>query len=347
MGNNLIKIAYVLTSNCKDSYADMNLISVWSLRKTNPTAKILLVCDTETVQAIKTSQHQIKQEIDEIISVDVPANSASFRNRYIKTNLRHYVNGPFLYLDGDTLIRDDLSPIFNTQASLAGVPNHSGTGLPSEIPPSELKIYEKLGWSLPSNYYVNGGVLFFADHPEVYEFCSLWHERWKECSSTIGKHLDQPSLNRAIDDSKINFAWLEHRFNAQVHARPHTAWNAAIWHIYLSEPHASLKNVLAQALAQYRQGTPITSGKVAKLCQRPHPWLINNPLDSFAVSSLKNNATLLNPNQWERLWLADQYLATFSQIYYKNRNKFIHKLPLFKSIANKLKSLITPNSFKS
>lgn len=308
MNSSRIKIVYVLTSNCEDTYADMNLISVWSLRQTNPTAKILLVCDTKTVKAIKTNQHPIEQEVDEIIAVDVPANSPSFRNRYIKTNLRNYIDGVFLYLDADTLIRDDLSPIFNNQASLAGVPNHSGSGLPSEIPPSELKIYEQLGWSLPSHYYVNGGVIFFADYPEVYEFCNLWHQRWRECSSTIGKHLDQPSLNRAIDGSKINFAWLDHCYNAQVHARPHTAWDATIWHIYLSERHPSPKNILAEAIKQYREGNYMSSKDIAKLCQRPHPWLVSNIIDLLAINSLKKNSIFLSGNSWERLWLANQYL---------------------------------------
>lgn len=346
MSSNPIQIAYVLTSNCEDTYTDLNLISLWSLRETNPTAQVILVCDCETVQAIKNSQHRIEQEVDKIISVDVPANSPGFRNRYLKTNLRHYVEGPFLYLDADTLIRDDLSPIFNTKASLAGVPNHSGTGSPSEIPSSELKIYEKLGWSLPSNYYVNGGVLFFADHSEVYEFCNLWHQKWIECSSTIGKHLDQPSLNSAIDDTQIHFTWLDHPYNAQVHARPHTAWDARIWHIYLSEPHPSPKNVLAQALVQYRQGTSMSSHDIAKLCQRPHPWLINNPLHWLAIRNLKKKSSILGPNRWERLWLADQYSSSFLQIYHKLRNQIINKLRSVKLLTGKLNSLLSLSNFK-
>lgn len=321
-----IQVAYVLTSSGEDIYADMNLVSLRSLRHSNPQTKVVLVCDSQTVQALESCNHKILKEADEIVSVNLSSQSANFRNRFIKTSLRQHLSGSFLYLDGDTLIRDDLLQIFLSNASLAGVPNHNGIGSYQEIPGTELEVFEKFNWSLPS-HYVNGGVLYFSDHPDTYVFCNLWHEKWLGCSTQTGKHFDQPSLNSAIKDSKINFTWLDHRFNAQVHARPHTAWGAAIWHIYFSGPHVTPKTVFEKALEESKHTYLISSVEVARFCQRPHPWLVDNPLDWLAISSMKNDKNIFNGDRWERLWLADKYglfLKRLSQqvlIYLHPRNR--------------------------
>jgi hypothetical protein len=301
-----IQVAYVLTSSGEDIYADMNLISLRSLRYSNPQTRVVLVCDSQTVQALELYKHKILEEADEVVSVNSSSQSASFRNRFVKTSLRQHLTGSFLYLDGDTLIRDDLSQIFLTNAFLAGVPNHNGSGSHQEIPGTELEVFEKFNWSSPS-HYVNGGVLYFSDQPDTYIFCNLWHEKWLECSTQTGKHFDQPSLNSAIKDSEISFTWLDHRFNAQVHARPHTAWGAAIWHIYFSGHHATPKTVLEKALEKSKHKYLISAVEVARFCQRPHPWLVSNPLDWLAISSMKSDQNIFNGDRWERLWLADKY----------------------------------------
>jgi len=319
-----MKIVYVLTSDCNDIYADMTLISLWSLRQSNPKAYIILICDENTVEAIEQHKHRIAEEPDEIISVKVPRASPGFRNRYIKTTIRQRLDGLFLYLDSDTLVRGDLDLIFTNDALLAGVPNHNETVLTCKIPISEIQIFEKMGWDLSSNYYVNGGVLLFADSPEVHKFCNLWHEKWLECSSKMGIHRDQPSLNSAIHESKIDFTWLDHRYNAQVHARPNKAWQAVIWHIYLSDLHASPKTVMDKAIKDFRNKNSLSAADISKYCRYQHPWLIQNPLDWLAVYCLNKDSRILGPNRWERLWLANQYglsfLELFRQIFHTMHN---------------------------
>ena len=294
---------------------------------------------------MENCQHPIVHEADEVISVITPNKPANFRNRFIKTSLRQYLSGSFLYLDADTLVRDDISSIFSNQASLAGVPNHNGAGTSSEIPGSEMLTFTQLNWSLPS-HYVNGGVIFFSDTPETYTFCNLWHQKWLECTAKIGKHFDQPSLNYAIDQSRINFTWLPHKFNAQVHARPHTAWNAVLWHIYLSEPHASPRNVLADALVRQEKDFLISPDEVQELTQRSHPWIINNILDLVAIGSLKKKKLILGPNNWERLWLSGSYLSAIFQVYNLSRKIILYQLRFLKSIANKSNKLRSPSNLK-
>lgn len=301
-------VCYVLTSDGTDSYADMNLISAWSVRASNPLVRLVVLSDTVTQKALEVRRHPILTEVDEFQSIEVPPASLGFKNRYIKTSLRSRLEGPFLFLDGDTLVRDDLTPIFETEAALAGVPNHSGSGHPSEMPETERVIFKEMGWDFPEKYYVNGGVLFFSEHPDAYRFCDLWHKRWLECSEKTGRHFDQVSLNRALADSRADFAWLDRRFNAQVHARPSCAWGAAIWHIYLSGHHASPKTVLDDCLKRMRSGRPVNRFLVAEACQREHPWLVSNPVDWIAIGGFHRHHGLLDGTDWEHLWLADEHL---------------------------------------
>jgi hypothetical protein len=307
-------VCYVLTSDGTDSYADMNLISAWSVRQSNPQVRIVIFSDIGTKRALEAAQHPILTEVDEFRVVKTPVQSAGFTNRFIKTSLRRWIEGAFLFLDGDTLVRGDLSPVFEMNAALAGVANHSGSGHPSEMPETESAVFKEMGWDLPETYYVNGGVLFFSDHPDAYRFCELWHKRWLECSGKTGRHFDQVSLNRSLADSGSDFAWLDGRFNAQVHARPACAWGAAIWHIYLSGHHVSPKTVLDDCLNQMRRGQPVNRSMVAEVCQREHPWLISNPIDWFAVGGFHRHQELLDGTDWEHLWLADEHLKAIKQI---------------------------------
>ncbi|MDH6063711.1 hypothetical protein, partial [Umezakia ovalisporum] len=141
--------------------ADMNLISLRSLRYSNPNAKITLVCDINTVQSLETCKHPILQEANQTISVKTLDQPASFRNRFIKTSLREHLSGDFLYLDADTVIRGDLTPIFNLKTSFAAAPNHSGSGDPAEMPFDEKENFDLLGWALPTQYYVICRSLFY------------------------------------------------------------------------------------------------------------------------------------------------------------------------------------------
>lgn len=302
-----MQIAYVLTSNGKDVYADMNLISLRSLRYSNPNAQIILVCDSDTVQSLETYNHAILQEADQIISVKTPDQPASFRNRFLKTSLRKHLSGDFLYLDADTVIRGDLSPIFNIKTSFAAAPNHSGSGDPAEIPPDERENFALLEWSLPTEYYVNGGVLFFADTPDTDKFCQLWHQKWLASAEKRGSFRDQPSLNSAIADSGVSFSWLPHCFNAQVDVRPIYAPDAVIWHLYSSNGGIAMKTVFDRYIDRLQKRENITSRHIEHLCNRQHPWQINNLVDWWCVNRLLSYQHFLKVNSLERLWMSKNY----------------------------------------
>ncbi len=313
------QVVYVLTSDGGDLYADMNLVSVWSLRHSNPGVRIVLLCDSQSAVALRRTAHPILEEVDALLSVGAPEGSPSFRNRFVKTSMRRHVDGAFLYLDGDTLIRRPLAGMAPEDAALAGVPNHNGTGSPAEIPGIETGIYSQMDWELPRRY-ANGGVLLFSNHPSTYAFSQLWHRKWLDSSRRSAKHFDQPSLNSAIHESGVPFAWMEHRFNAQVHVRPHTAWGAAVWHFYLSDLHVSPKAALERVIELVRAGSSGAREETQWWCEQSHPWRVDRPTDLLVVSRLMKPGRLLGENDWERLWLAGEHRAALGMLGNQLRN---------------------------
>lgn len=319
MSCKIIKIVYVLTSNCNDIFADMNLISLWSLRQSNPDAHVSIIVDTLTMQNLVSKRHPILKESCEFIEINSSHESPAFRNRSIKTQIRKYIDGAFLYLDADTIICKNLSLLFNIKSLVAGVPNYNGKGDCSEIPSNEKEILQEMNWEVCPDHYTNGGVLFMADHPDVHDFCSIWHKRWTERLQKTGMYFDQPALNQALHESCVDFSWLPHKYNAQVSARPCTAANAAIWHIYSSRKSKQPKNVLNDLIQKKRQGITVSQISLADVCSKKHPWIINNLIDKHAVSKIQSSCGLVKFYSWEWLWLCGKYFqatkAAFRSIF--------------------------------
>ena len=108
------KIVYVLASSQEDYFLEQCLISLKFLRKYNPEAYVVLVCDDTTESSLNGNRQDIKLLINELKSIQFerPVNKVE-RSRLMKVNLRKYVEGDFLYIDCDTIIVNDLSEIDN------------------------------------------------------------------------------------------------------------------------------------------------------------------------------------------------------------------------------------------
>lgn len=238
----------------------------------------------------------------------------------MKTQVRKYVTGTMLYMDGDTIIRGNLAEVFQVKAMVAGVPNHNGLGVGSEIPQGEKDILSSLNWNTNPPFYVNGGVLFMDDLPETHALCELWHKCWNESFRITGQYYDQPALNEALHKSGVSFTWLDHRYNAQVHARPSTALDAVIWHIYSSNRHSTPPNFLDELTALQRTGVTDVREQLIVKCSAPHPWIASNALDRAAIRSMVGNKRMLDYNRWERLWLTRQYKQLASMLFRRLRN---------------------------
>lgn len=298
-------VVYVLTSEGSNYFANMTWLSIMSLSLSNPSIEKILVCDFQTKYYLEQINHIVLGECDRLIEVKTPQGKNEFRNRYIKTSLRQRISGSFLYLDADTLIRGDLSPIFQTEASFSAATNHSGSGLPQEIPQVEKAVFENLGWPLPQKHYINGGVLFFKEDRETHNFCELWHHKWLESFEKTGSSRDQPSLNSALSDSNISFSLLPHKFNAQVEAKPSYAPEAVVWHLYSSSSMA-MQTLFDQYLEYLMSDKNLPLKKVEQLCQRSHPWPTNNLIDRWCAGRLLQHESI-SFSSFERLWMRRQH----------------------------------------
>ena len=116
------KIVYVLASSQEDYFLEQCLISLKFLRKYNPEAYVVLVCDDTTESSLNGNRQDIKLLINELKSIQFerPVNKVE-RPRLMKVNLRKYVEGDFLYIDCDTIIVNDLSEIDNFTFSIGAV----------------------------------------------------------------------------------------------------------------------------------------------------------------------------------------------------------------------------------
>jgi hypothetical protein len=210
-------------------------------------------------------------DVDVYVHFDTPEGNASFRNRFLKTNLRNLVNGSYLFLDSDTLVRGDLSEVFSTESDIAGAPNHSKDTVQDQIWYQDRAVLTRLGWRVRSDVYINGGAMLCHDTPGARRFAGDWHAKWLTSYRETHGYRDQPALNAAVFDSGVRLTVLPHRFNAQFKTQVSTARDAVIWHCYAGAGNAPVTQFEALAEALLR-GADLRRDAVEAAMTRPHPW---------------------------------------------------------------------------
>ena len=190
------KIVYVLVSDSEDHYTEMAMLSVYCARKYSPTCAIELVLDVATKSNLTGHRAKLLEMVDTVTVVDVKGQNNAFTSRIIKTQLRNYVEGDYLYVDIDAVPVADLSSVFSLDTDLAMAHDHN-------VPPEkfifydyEREIFDKTGWPLPTRYF-NSGVMLVKDTQKVRDFFECWHGLWQQ-NSKLGLHKDQPPMHEAI-----------------------------------------------------------------------------------------------------------------------------------------------------
>lgn len=193
------KIVYSCTSDSGDIYMEQTYFSVYSLKYHNPDAYSILVVDRQTEEALKGGQRwKILAFFNEKVVVDCPQGyNKMLRSRYVKTGIRQFVEGDYLYIDADTIITGPLSEIDNISGNICAVGDKHV--LLKEHPKKDVikRISEKVGWDFDEErYYFNSGVMFVRDNQQTRGFYQLWQQVWTE-NIKIGVHQDQPALAKA------------------------------------------------------------------------------------------------------------------------------------------------------
>jgi hypothetical protein len=308
---------YVVTSRGKDVYSAMTRISMASLRISNPGCKAVVVVDAASLVCMKQTRDPLLQEADEVLAFETPEGVDTFRNRFIKTNLRNLVDGQYLFLDSDMLIRGDISTLFDHETDIACAANHSKDLVEEQIWEEDSTTLSRLGWECRSDVYVNGGLMLCNDTDAARKFSADWHARWLHAHARIGGYRDQPALNSALRNTNIGLAVVPHRFNAQFKTAVRTAKDATIWHFYsgANEPPTTEFEALTARLVC---GGSLANPAVEAIMRRPLPWLYRSWLDDWRAREIDRKGSF---DEIDKAWFAGDRAQRRKQLLGRLRRK--------------------------
>lgn len=190
------QIIYSIISSEQDHYLEQLIMSVYSLRMHNPKVSVTVVTDSSTASTFIGWRSCIKEMINhlQVIPILKEYNQIQ-RSRYLKTNLRKFIKGDYLFIDTDTIICGSLEEIDNTDADIALVADCNGNLLLDEQ--SVINRCHIAGFDNMNNQpYFNSGVMFVRDTIATHKLYTEWYTQWQH-SLTQGINLDQPSMNYA------------------------------------------------------------------------------------------------------------------------------------------------------
>lgn len=300
-----LSIAYVITSDGQDIFADMALVSMLSVRATNEQARILLVCDASSAQALKNCRHRILEVCDELVHVETPSGEPTFRNRWIKTQLCRYVPGPGLYVDADMLVRGSLAELPALAPELGVVANHNQPDLADQIWVEDADFLESMGWPRTFEFYANGGLQFYQPCAGVERFYEAWHRLWFDGVKATGRLRDQPSLNTAIRESGIRITRLPEQYNLQLRAVQYGVSSALVWHFWaaIELQDSAFRRLLKAAPTM---GLNELQSLVRRVIAQPYPYPNQDFLGRRIGRKIEDG---LQVTTFERTWLTDRKAA--------------------------------------
>lgn len=191
------KIVYVLVSDITDFYLEQALISIFSLRYYNPNAYVEVVVDDATYSSLFTNNRNIKEYVNNIVSVSVPPKYNKLQSsRYLKTNLRNLIDDDFLFIDTDTVICSSLDTIDDLECEIGSVLDFHGEAYKDDALVWDYGNIEKMGWAdcIQTSRF-NSGVMYVKDTPKTHEFYKDWFYYWTKCYDN-DIFIDQLSLRK-------------------------------------------------------------------------------------------------------------------------------------------------------
>jgi hypothetical protein len=220
------------------------------------------------------------------------------------------LEGPFLFLDSDIVIRGDLMEIFQSRADLAGARNHSQPELALQIWDQDAQAISDMGWTFTGQTYLNGGVLFWNDSRGARRASEEWHRRWLASVERLGRFRDQPALNTAIKAAGASIEILADRYNAQFRTRPSVARNATLWHYYASEGVAPSRRP-ELLIHRMLEGASLREDDVVSLIRARHPWRSETWLDDLAAERIMKRNSFRG---WEAAVLERRLLGHLARV---------------------------------
>ena len=213
------KIVYCIVSNDEDIYLEQAWVSIYTLRRHNPDAEVILLVDKDTESTLTGKRGGIRELVTEVVAVDTPDGyNAMQRSRYLKTNFRQFIAGDLLFIDADTVVGGSLVEIDNIEAEIACVPDgHRRFRELSGFDIIRQRVCSTYGeMTFDDEFYFNSGVIYVKDTPRMRAFFADWYDIWKYSSFEKGLSLDQPALFMANKKNGHIIKVLPGEFNCQI-----------------------------------------------------------------------------------------------------------------------------------
>lgn len=227
-----VQIVYAVVASKENTYFHELWASVYSYRLYEPDREIRVLCDKETYNYIQAFSEFI-QLVNEIIIVDVAETySRRDQSKAIKTSVRKYVKGPYLFVDTDTICTGTLTEIDSFDYDVAAVPEFH-VPLNQCVFKHLVSGYIKGSFNeeiTDKDFWFNSGVMFVNDTPKAYEICNLWHENWKKSAYIDGHKQDQPPLLITHRESGYAISEIPGEYNCQIGLSVKYFANAKIIH---------------------------------------------------------------------------------------------------------------------
>lgn len=217
------KIVYCLVSDGQDYYYEQLFISLCSLRRHNPEVAVEVVCDNETYITLAGNRRTIFDYDIHILSVDTPTDWSKLQcSRYLKTHLRTFIQGDYLFIDTDTVICSSLDFIDDIPFEIAAVKDsHVDHPLPSHSKckhETERWIWreaQKTGVNIEGLWHYNSGVMLVRDTPKAHELYAKWASHYR-AQLKQGVKIDQLPLLLSNGEMNNVISPLDRRLNCQV-----------------------------------------------------------------------------------------------------------------------------------
>lgn len=299
------KIVFVVTTEGTNNYSVMTRIAIKTVRLTNPLLKIVVVCDMESNKALRKVFDPIINEVDEWLVIDTPLGDAYYRSRFIKTNLRVYIEGPFIYLDCDIVVRRNISEIYKLNCDIAVARNHSREKYSEQIWHSDIDILKNMNWNYGNTNYLNTGVIYYSNSKRAHLLGNEWHKLWLESYEKLNKYQDQPAFNNSILSIDPKIYLLPDSYNSQFKVTCSVALSASIWHYYASaqkKPNTCFEILTIKILS----GKKVKMDEIKDLVTSNYPWRHNNIIDDIAAKKIVKRGVF---NGWEAAWINRSFIS--------------------------------------
>ncbi len=189
------KIVYVLVSSEKDYYLEQAYVSMYSAKYHNPDAHVTLLVDKLTEESFVGRRKEMADCADELVVVDLDRNlSGMKRSRLLKTGVRLYVDGDFLFIDTDTIIAKSLADIDNIPYEMAACNDTHADFKDNPYRDMCVSHLGILGLDITQEKtYFNSGVIYVKDTLNTHKFYEAWNKNY-QVSFDKKVSMDQPSF---------------------------------------------------------------------------------------------------------------------------------------------------------